>query len=119
MKLHLAFAGLLASAAIFVGCETNQVMTVPVNSVSTSAQGDTLVVDVPEMHCPFACWPAVEKTLVEQPGVLDVELAPQKDEDAIDNPRVYVSVSEDFDSEKALAALASAGFADSKVAAEN
>lgn len=123
----MRYGRLLAGAAgiavtLLVGCEPQEVNPPSTSTTTTAAVsevGDTLVVHVPEMHCPFACWPAVEETLAAQPGVIDVKLAPQKDEDAIDNPKVYVRVSETFDADAAVESLATAGFKGSDVAAAN
>lgn len=124
----MRFGSLLAGAAgiavtLLVGCESRAVMTTAA-SASTSATaatqaGETLVVHVPEMNCPFACWPAVKEDLAAQSGVLDVELAPQKDENVIDNPKVFIRVSDQFDADAAVKSLASAGFKGSDVAAAN
>ncbi|MCA9155308.1 MAG: heavy-metal-associated domain-containing protein [Pirellulaceae bacterium] len=125
-------AGLLLIAAAFVGCgyETSQtipnpsastpdVQTAELNSADGSAEANfqTVALKVPSMHCPFACWPKVRDTLKEQGGVADVELAPQADPNAIDNPVVYVKLNGDFEQAQAFAALASAGFDDAEVAA--
>lgn len=73
---------------------------------------DTQVVTlrVPEMHCPFACYPAVKKALEAEPGVVGVDLAKQKQDGVIDNPEVKIQVSSDFDAQAAIDALAKAGF---------
>jgi hypothetical protein len=120
MKIGSLFAVAAGIAvALFVGCETHSV-SIPASTTTTSAvAGETMVVHVPEMMCPFACWPAVQKDLAAQPGVLEVELAPQKDENTIDNPKVFVRVSEDFDQTAAVESLAEAGFKGSEVAAAN
>lgn len=124
----MRFGSSLAGAAgialtLLVGCESSAVYITP-SSTTTSATavtqaGETLVVHVPEMNCPFACWPAVKEDLAAQPGVLDVELAPQKAEDVIDNPKVFIRVSDDFDADAAVESLASAGFKGSDVEAAN
>lgn len=124
MRFGSTFAGAAGIAALLllVGCGVESVQYITPNTTTTAVsagEGDTLVVHVPEMHCPFACWPAVEETLAAQPGVLDVELAPQKSEDAIDNPKVFVRVSEDFDADAAVEKLATAGFKGSDVEAAN
>ena len=74
----------------------------------------TIALKVPSMHCPFGCWPTVQSTLAKQPNVKDVKLATQKDENAIDNPVVFISVAGDFDQAKAFSALAEAGFSDAE-----
>ena len=123
MKFGSLFAGAAGIAvAMFVGCEARPVYSTAAASTTTTAvasAGETMVVHVPEMHCPFACWPAVQKDLAAQPGVLEVELAPQKDENAIDNPKVFVRVAEGFDADAAVESLAEAGFKNSEVAAAN
>lgn len=70
---------------------------------------------VPGMHCPFACYPSVKKTLEGQSGVELVELSPQKEEGVIDNPVVLIKVSEGFDVDSAIQSLAQSGFEDSAV----
>ncbi|QEG38523.1 heavy-metal-associated domain-containing protein [Roseimaritima ulvae] len=74
--------------------------------------GETQLVTlhVPEMHCPFACYPAVKKALEAEPGVVGVDLAEQKQEGVIDNPEVKIQVSDAFDAQAAIDALAKAGF---------
>ncbi len=84
---------------------------VATTETASSEAGETLVtLRVPDMHCPFACYPAVKKTLEQEPGVLAVDLGQQKQEGAIDNPEVKIQVSADFNSQAAIDALAKAGF---------
>ena len=45
----------------------------------------------------------------------EVKLAPQKEEVAIDNPLVTISLNGPFDTDKAVAAIAAAGFAKATV----
>ena len=75
----------------------------------------SLTMNVPEMHCPFACYPSVKKNLETRDDVMTVELAPQKEEGVIDNPQVIVTYKEGFDSDKAIAMLESVGFGGSSV----
>ena len=75
----------------------------------------SLTMDVPEMHCPFACYPSVKENLEKRGDVVSVELAPQKEEGVIDNPQVIVTCSENFDADQAIAMLEAAGFAGSSV----
>jgi mercuric ion binding protein len=63
-----------------------------------------------DMHCPYGCYPAVKKTLEEIAGVDSVELAEQKKEGEIDNPKVYIKLNGDFDAAQAIAALEKEGF---------
>lgn len=82
---------------------------------ATEAAGETqtLVLHVPDMHCPFACYPAVKETLETAPNVKAVDLAEQSEEGEIDNPQVIISYGEGFDLESAVARLAERGFKNS------
>ena len=79
---------------------------------ATEVAGETqsLVLHVPDMHCPFACYPAVKQTLEAAPNVKAVDLAEQTEEGEIDNPQVIVSYADGFDLESAVARLAERGF---------
>jgi copper chaperone CopZ len=70
---------------------------------------------VPTMVCSKNCWPVVRDALQKQPGVTDVTLAPQKEEVPIDNPLVTVKLNGPFDADKAIEAIAAAGFAKATV----
>lgn len=94
--------------------QTNNEAAIPATPVVFHA-GESLTMEVPEMHCPFACYPKVKETLAEQPGVESVELVEQKDENAIDDPRVVVKLNGDFDATNAIDALAKVGFNQSVV----
>ena len=78
----------------------------------------SLTMKIPEMHCPFACYPSVKENLEKRADVVGVELAPQKEEGVIDNPQVIVTCTESFDAEQAIAMLEAAGFAGSTVVQE-
>lgn len=87
----------------------------PSASVSTAShqvmpEAGTLTLRVDDMHCPFACYPAVKKTLEAQGNVVAVELDEQKEEGAIDNPQVLVKYESGFDLTAALDALGKKGF---------
>ena len=85
-------------------------------AASSETENVTMVTfKVPEMNCPFACYPSVKKTLEAQPGVAGVELVKQEKEGVINDRRVVISTSDKFDAEKAIAALAESGFGDSVV----
>lgn len=75
-----------------------------------AAGSKTLVLHVPDMHCPFACYPAVKETLESDPSVAGVDLVEQKEEGVIDNPSVVVTYADGFDLDVAVAALAKQGF---------
>ena len=70
---------------------------------------------VPTMVCSRTCWPAVRDALQKQSGVTDVALAPQQEEVPIDNPLVTVKLNGPFDADKAIEAIAAAGFAKATV----
>lgn len=85
----------------------------PITLVSFTS-GDTATLAVPEMHCPFGCYPSVKETLEEIEGVELVELVPQKEEDVIDDRRVTIRFNGDVDGTAAVAALDKAGFPEAK-----
>jgi mercuric ion binding protein len=87
---------------------------VAVNSQVMLAAG-TLTLNVPEMHCEFACYPKVKESLKKSDGVREVELAEQGEEGVIDNRQVIVKYDPGFDLTKAIAQLSQAGFADSEL----
>ncbi len=78
-------------------------------------ESGTLVMRVPDMHCPFACYPAVKSTLEQETGIASVELTEQKQEGAIDNPAVVINYEPGFDVNAAIAALTKKGFAKSEI----
>ena len=81
------------------------------NSIPADVQLASMTLNVPEMHCPFACYPAVKKELENQGEVMSVELVPQKEEGVIDKPQVVVQYAEnEFDADRAIALLKAAGF---------
>ncbi|MEZ6153757.1 MAG: hypothetical protein R3C09_26960 [Pirellulaceae bacterium] len=70
-------------------------------------------ISVPEMMCPYSCWPAVQETLAAQPGVESVQLAKQPDgtaEGEIKERVVELKLNGDFDADAAIAALAKANY---------
>lgn len=81
------------------------------NAMLPSSNLNTKLVSMKvSMHCPHGCYPAVKEALEKEAGVKGVELAKQKDPDAIDNPIVYISVDSSFDSARAIESLKAAGF---------
>jgi copper chaperone CopZ len=114
--------GYLAVALLTGGLVFTAVMrtTPPADQGSTAAKlpdsiGDPITLNVPTMHCPIACYPKVKATLESQPGVLAVELVPQKKEGEIDRPEVIIKTKDGFDLAAATSALSKAGFADAAV----
>jgi len=92
---------------------------VPV-AVSTAShvvmqEAGTVTLRVDEMHCPFACYPAVKGALEGQQNVLAVELDKQEIEGVIDNPQVVIKYEPGFDMTAAMEALAKKGFAKNSV----
>ena len=79
------------------------------------ADSGTLTLDVPSMHCEFACFPRVQKALEDSEGVASVELAPQAEEGVLDNRQVIVNYEPGFDLAAALTSLQEEGFKDSDV----
>ena len=75
----------------------------------------TLTMQVPDMHCPFACYPAIKKTLESADTVTEVQLAAQQVEGVIDNPQVIINYQPGFDIDAAIASLQANGFKDSTV----
>ncbi len=79
-----------------------------VSSTGAASSAGTLVsLKVPNMDCPFGCWPAVRESLTAVDGVESVELVQQGGEDVIDNPVVMIKTGADFDTSKLIAALPS------------
>jgi copper chaperone CopZ len=74
-----------------------------------------LTLSVPGMHCPFACYPAIKKTLEGTENVESVELAEQKEEGVIDNPQVIVQYKSGFNLDQAIKLLDDRGFRDSEI----
>lgn len=79
--------------------------------------GQSVTLHVPNMHCPFACYPKVKETLEKQDGIEaeSITLVEQKDEASIDDPRIIVKLSGNFDSDKAIKAIEEVGFANAQV----
>lgn len=69
---------------------------------------------VPDMSCPYACWPKVKETLAAQPGVEGVQLAEQPadaQEGEITERIVELKLNDQFDADAAIAALSKVSFA--------
>lgn len=80
-----------------------------------AGESQTLVLHVPDMHCPFGCYPAIKEVLEGDPNVATVELAAQQKPGEIDNRRVIITYGEGFDLAAAVDALAKRGFKNSEV----
>lgn len=86
-------------------------------AVEPTVEGEVQLISlkIPSMHCPFACYPSVKKTLESEAGVAEVELAEQSEEGIIDNPVVLIKAGTNFDLDKAISTLAGTGFDDATV----
>jgi copper chaperone CopZ len=78
----------------------------------SSSQNEIQLVSfkVEGMTCPSGCYPTVRSAIVKQDGVIDVALAPQKKEDEIDNPVVFVKYKGKLDRDKMFKAIERVGF---------
>ena len=68
---------------------------------------------VPDMMCPYSCWPKVQETLAAQPGVEGVQLAEQPagtPEGEIKERVVELKLNGNFDADAAIAALSKVSF---------
>ncbi|MCC9600494.1 heavy-metal-associated domain-containing protein [Stieleria sp. JC731] len=116
-------AALVAAAAImfFIVNSPEQPTGAAEGQAASSVTPDTEVtatavkLNVPDMHCPFACYPSVKKTLESREDVVSVELVPQKEEGVIDTPQVIVSYKDGFVVDQAIAQLSEVGFNGSTV----
>ena len=79
------------------------------------SEAGTLTMAVPDMHCPFGCYPTIKKTLESADTVTDVQLAEQKVEGEIDNRQVIINFRAGFDVDAAIAALKENGFDNSDI----
>ncbi|TWT55938.1 heavy-metal-associated domain-containing protein [Allorhodopirellula solitaria] len=96
--------------------ETSTAPAAAATSVSASpavlSEAGTLTLEVPGMHCQFACYPRVKETLEGASGVSEVTLADQPDPDTLTVKKVVVKYDAGFDVDKALASLKLEGFND-------
>lgn len=109
---------LSASPFVFSGCESSCNQSMPSSSASSpstrpaedSSEAKLVSLKVDGMTCPSGCYPTVKSAIAKQKGVLDVELAPQKEADVIDNPIVMVKYKGKLDLDSTLKAISRAGF---------
>ena len=69
--------------------------------------------EVPNMECPYSCYPKVKETLAALPGVESVQLAEQPEgtaEGVIETKVVELKLNGDFDADAAVAALKQESF---------
>ena len=107
------------SPLVFPGCESSCNPSMPAStSAATSTPEDQedsteaklVSFKVDGMTCPSGCYPTVKSAIAKQKGVVDVELAPQKEADVIDNPIVFVKYKGKLDLDSTLKAISRAGF---------
>ncbi len=126
-----SLACVVIGVALIAGCKPEAAPSTPTAPVSPPPSSGTtsrvestpssenavrlVSLEVPEMSCPFSCWPKVKETLEGQSGVDSVQLAKQADENAIDNPIVHVQLNGEFNTNLAIQALSKAGFEGSKI----
>ncbi|MFG0288825.1 MAG: heavy metal-associated domain-containing protein [Rhodopirellula sp. JB044] len=77
---------------------------------SVMSEPGTLTLEVPGMHCQFACYPHVKETLEKAEGVDEVELVEQPDPNVLTVKKVIVKYDTGFDIDAALASLQQEGF---------
>lgn len=120
VKLRLiCLVALSASVVVFPGCESSCNQSIPSSSVSTpntttdqedSTEPKLVSFKVDGMTCPSGCYPSVKSAIAKQKGVVEVELAPQKESDVIDNPVVFVKYKGNLDLDSTIKAISRAGF---------
>ena len=114
---------LLASTAFLIGCaddafnavetqhmeQTKQKTAAPsIDSLPMATSfnaGDSATLAIPEMKCPFGCFPKAEDALANIDGVAGVELVEQEQEGVINARRVVVTFDGKVDGHAAIVAL--------------
>jgi copper chaperone CopZ len=119
-KLRLiCLVSLSASVPVFPGCESSCNQSLPSSTAATpstttdqedSAEAKLVSLKVEGMTCPSGCYPSVKSAIAKQKGVVEVELAPQKESDVIDNPIVFVKYKGKLDLDSTIKAISRAGF---------
>ena len=118
--VRFASVVVMALAVLLAGCsaESSSAPSPAADGAPTAGSAPAVqqvTFRVPTMVCSHNCWPAVREALQKQPGVAEVTLAPQKEEVPIDNPLVTVKLNGTFDADRAIEAIAAAGFAKATV----
>ncbi|MEM1226347.1 MAG: heavy metal-associated domain-containing protein [Planctomycetota bacterium] len=121
MKAIAYVVAVLAAVGIVIAISSPPASETP----STATQATTVAVamespgeltmEVPGMHCQYACFPRVKETLENADGVAEVALAEQPSPDALTVKQVIVKYEEGFEPETALAKLHGVGFTDAVV----
>ncbi|EKK03122.1 hypothetical protein RBSH_01432 [Rhodopirellula baltica SH28] len=119
MKSIVYVVAALAAVGIMVAISATpdrapETETAPAASVVATpeimAEAGTMTLEVPEMHCQFACFPRVQETLEKNDAVSEVALVDQPDPNALTVKKVVVKYDAGFDVSSALAALQEQGF---------
>lgn len=134
MRATLRTLGVMSlTLGLFVvpGCDSACKQSMPTTAQSAGGQGSAAKVEeedsaveklvslkVDGMTCPTGCYPVVKSAIAKQKGVLGIELAPQKEEDVIDNPIVYVKYKGKLDLDSTFKAISRAGFEASELSDE-
>lgn len=115
----IAAVGIMIGIALFPQQSTSELVAPAAMTASATSEvmigAGTLTLNVPNMHCEFACFPRVKEAIESSDAVQEVTLAPQKEEGTIDNRQVVVQYEAGFDVGSALTLLSKEGFADSDV----
>ena len=119
----MRFASIVCMCLLTIGCSqstdnqfsnvTSEEPAAEATPVVFNAEGaPTVAFSVPDMMCEHSCVPAVRETLAEQPGVKDVKVD-------LEAKTATVAIDkEEFDAEKAIAALKDRMFANSTLAGD-
>lgn len=110
-----AIAVLVAAGMVYLIAFQESSNPAQTNAAAVQAEPASLTLNVPEMHCIYACFPSVKENLESREDVISVELVKQKEEGPIDTPNVIVTYSAEFDVDDAVASLEKEGFPNSSV----
>lgn len=131
MKILTAISLLILLVAIGCGREVTSEQNSATQTADTSETTDVkatpvvfkeITLEVPSMHCPYACPTTIEKTLAGIEGVEGVEFVnkeAQQEAGTVTDPRFVVKYTGDFDPAAAAKLLADADYPNAKVAATN
>lgn len=121
MKSIAYVIAVLAAVGIVVALSVPQTADQPGAGASADVtpaamtEAGQLVMEVPSMHCQFACYPKIKKTLEGTGTVTEVALADQPDPGALTVKRVVVNYDAGFDVQAAIRSLEAKGFGDAVV----
>lgn len=116
----LAALGIMIALIASPSAEVAPAETAPAAASLVSAASEpmtepgSMTLEVPGMHCQFACFPRVQETLQGSEGVTEVALAEQPDPNTLTVKKVIVKYDSGFDPGKAIASLKQKGFSDAQ-----